>query len=94
MHVLNYTTYYNPWVSVFCMQIRILSFTQVSPGEYEPPIGDYLGELTDELNGNHILAFASGGPTNYAYKLARPDGDGNLTLPSQKYDQYYYQTSS
>ena len=31
--------------------------------------GDYLGDLTDELGGHHIVEFVSGGPKNYAYKL-------------------------
>ena len=33
------------------------------PGQYDPPLGDYLGELTDELDsGEHIVEFVSGGP--------------------------------
>ena len=40
-----------------------------SPGKYDPPIGDYLGELTNEMKkGEHIAEFVSGGPKNYAYK--------------------------
>ncbi|XP_023017938.1 uncharacterized protein [Leptinotarsa decemlineata] len=42
-------------------------------GEYEPLIGDFLGDLTDELvcygPGSHITEFVSGGPKNYAYKV-------------------------
>ena len=39
------------------------------PGQYDPPLGDYLGELTDELDrGEHIVEFMYGGPKNYAYK--------------------------
>jgi hypothetical protein len=39
------------------------------PGEYDPPLGDYLGELTNELSrGEHIVEFVSGGPKNYAYR--------------------------
>ncbi len=38
------------------------------PGYYDPPLGDYLGELTDELDGEHIVEFLSGGPKNYAYR--------------------------
>ncbi|KAL4229096.1 hypothetical protein ACF0H5_012135 [Mactra antiquata] len=39
------------------------------PGQYDPPLGDYLGELTDELSAEeHIVEFVSGGPKNYAYK--------------------------
>ena len=37
------------------------------PGLYEPPIGDYLGNLTDELDGDFITTFISGGPKNYSY---------------------------
>ena len=41
------------------------------PSEQDPPIGDYLGELTDELpSGEHITEFVSGGPKNYAYKTS------------------------
>ena len=36
-------------------------------GEPELPLGNYLGELTDELNGDYITSFVSGGPKNYAY---------------------------
>ncbi|XP_033103137.1 uncharacterized protein LOC117105940, partial [Anneissia japonica] len=49
-------------------------------GQWEPHIGDFLGELTDELESdNHIVTFVSGGPNNYSYKLAKPDRNGNLT---------------
>ena len=37
------------------------------PGKPDPPLGDYLGDLTDELNGGYITTFLSGGPKNYAY---------------------------
>jgi hypothetical protein len=40
------------------------------PGEYEPPLGDFLGDLSDEIgNGHFIEEFVSGGPKNYAYRL-------------------------
>ena len=35
-------------------------------GKPEPPLGNYLGELMDELNGDYITTFISGGPKNYA----------------------------
>jgi hypothetical protein len=39
------------------------------PGQECPALGDYLGELTDELKkGDSIDVFASGGPNNYCYK--------------------------
>ena len=38
------------------------------PGKSDPPLGDYLGDLTDELDpGDYITTFISGGPKNYAY---------------------------
>ena len=51
-----------------------------SPGQYEPPIGTFLGDLTDELTckgvgcegclqGHWIVDFISCGAKNYAYKL-------------------------
>ena len=37
------------------------------PGKPDPPLGDYLGDLTDELSGGYITTFLSGGPKNYGY---------------------------
>ena len=34
-------------------------------------IGDYLGDLKDELKGDTIVKFVSGGAKNYAYRTAR-----------------------
>ena len=45
---------------------------QTRLGEWEPPTGDYLGQLTDEVDpkdGNYIATFVTGGCKNYAYKL-------------------------
>jgi len=36
---------------------------------WNPPLGDYLGELKDEINGVPILTFVLGGAKNYAYNL-------------------------
>lgn len=40
------------------------------PGEPEPPLGNYLGELTSEIpaKDGHIVEFICGGPKNYAYR--------------------------
>ena len=35
------------------------------------PTGDYLGDLKDELDGDVIKEFVSGGPKNYAYQTVR-----------------------
>ena len=50
------------------------------PGEWKPELGDYLGDLTDEVPYNIIIEFVTGGPKNYAYKIARPDKDGITTI--------------
>ena len=55
------------------LQERILYYDTDSvvfvhePGKPEPTLGDYLGDLTDELDGDYITTFISGGPKNYAY---------------------------
>jgi hypothetical protein len=48
----------------------ILKYTS-RPGEWKPELGDYLGDLTDEVPYNIIIEFVTGGPKNYAYKIAR-----------------------
>ncbi len=45
------------------------------PGKPEPPLGNYLGDLTDELDGDYITRFMSGGPKNYAYRTAGGKSD-------------------
>ena len=39
-------------------------------GQPEPQWGNYIGDLTDELDRDHITVFASGGPKNYCYKTS------------------------
>ncbi|XP_077205235.1 ephrin type-B receptor 1 isoform X2 [Paroedura picta] len=40
-------------------------------GDWNPPLGDYLGELTSEVPaGQHITEFVSAGPKTYAYQLS------------------------
>ncbi|KAJ8018826.1 putative DNA polymerase [Holothuria leucospilota] len=60
------------------LQERVLYFDTDSviytlkPGEWDPPTGDCLGELTNEIDpkdGNFITSFCTGGPKNYAYTL-------------------------
>ena len=47
--------------------------------DWVPETGDYLEDLTDEVPDNNIECFVTGGPKNYAYKLLKPDIEGNLT---------------
>lgn len=42
--------------------------------------GSLLGELTDELEGKHIVEFCSTGPKSYAYLMNEPDKDGVQTV--------------
>lgn len=45
------------------------------PGEWSPPLGDYLGDMTNETPGKTILSFVTGGPKNYAYTAQDQDGE-------------------
>ena len=57
------------------LQDRVLYFDTDSvvyihvDGLWNPPLGDYLGELKDETKGIPITTFVSGGAKNYAYEL-------------------------
>ncbi|XP_054718119.1 uncharacterized protein LOC129227561 [Uloborus diversus] len=44
------------------------SIIYASNGFNDPPLGNFLGEFTDELSGGTITTFVSGGPKNYAYE--------------------------
>ncbi|XP_074645851.1 uncharacterized protein LOC141902110 [Tubulanus polymorphus] len=49
----------------------------VKPGEWDPPTGNFLGDMTDELvdkygEGSFISEFVSAGPKNYAYRVFSP----------------------
>ena len=48
------------------------------PGKPDPPLGNYLGDLTDELNGDYITSFVSGGPKNYAYSTKKGKTDTKI----------------
>ncbi|MCP3664594.1 MAG: hypothetical protein GY696_19240, partial [Gammaproteobacteria bacterium] len=61
------------------LQDRVLYFDTDSvfytskPGQENLPIGDFLGDLTDELEGygegSYVTEFISAGPKNYCYKV-------------------------
>ncbi|XP_035226307.1 uncharacterized protein LOC118198678 [Stegodyphus dumicola] len=44
------------------------SIIYAQDGNNDPPIGNFLGEFTDELDGDTITKFVSGGPKNYAFE--------------------------
>ena len=45
-------------------------------GMPKPPLGDYLGDFTDELlPDDYMVEFAPGGPTNYGYKTHKGEED-------------------
>ncbi|XP_031355210.1 uncharacterized protein LOC116179552 [Photinus pyralis] len=50
-------------------------FTE-NPGEWSPACGNFLGDMTDEVEcygpGSRIVEFVSGGPKNYAFKVFSP----------------------
>ncbi|KAJ8024303.1 hypothetical protein HOLleu_37008 [Holothuria leucospilota] len=56
-----------------------------TPEAWDPPIGNSLGDMTDELRkpygeGSYITEFVSGGPQNYAYKVFRPDNQSSTRV--------------
>ena len=58
-----------------CLQDSVLCFDTDSvvyvhdETQWNPELGDYLGELKDETKGVAIMYFVSGRATNYAYQL-------------------------
>lgn len=54
-------------------------FTTTS-GEWEPELGDYIGDLKNEVPDNKIELFVTGGPKNYAYTLRNPSFEGKLAF--------------
>ena len=48
------------------------------PDKPNPTLGNYLGDLTDELNGDYITSFVSGGPKNYAYRTKKGKTDTKI----------------
>ncbi|KAJ8018898.1 putative DNA polymerase [Holothuria leucospilota] len=56
-----------------------------TPDAWDPPIGSFLGDMTDELRkpygeGSYITEFVSGGPKNYAYKVYSQDRQSSATV--------------
>ena len=64
------------------------------PGEWKPELGDYLGYVTDEVPDNRIIEFVTGRPQNYAYKIPKPDKDGNTTICKVRGITLNYKNSS
>ena len=51
------------------------------PGDtYHPKMGDYLGDLSDELKGGEILEFVAGGPKQYGYIYQDKNGQQKTEL--------------
>ena len=49
------------------------------PDKPDPPLGNYLGDLTSELDdGDYITSFVSGGPKNYAYRTKNGKTDTKI----------------
>lgn len=52
----------------------------VAKGEWEPSLGDFLGDLTVEVSLINITHFVTEDPTNYSYKMENPDSAGIQTI--------------
>ena len=49
------------------------------PAKPNPPLGNYLGDLTNELDaGDYITSFISGGPKNYTYQTKKGKADTKI----------------
>ena len=69
MHDSSFTECWTICKKGFCTTTQTLIFVS-KPDDPEPPLGPYLGELTNELKDGHITTFISGGPKNYCYKTS------------------------
>jgi len=58
----------------------VIYLSDLNTEQYEVPVGWHLGEMTNELKDygiySYVSEFVSGGPKNYAYKIAGTD-NGN-----------------
>lgn len=69
------------------------------PGEVMPEKGNFLGQMTDELEGapygpgSYITEFVSGGPKNYEYKVYSPTTDETRTVVKVKGITLNYENS-
>lgn len=66
----------------------ILYIDDVTKNWYNPHLGNFLGEMTDEIakdygDGAYISEFASGGPKNYAYKVLKQDGTESTAIKAK-----------
>ena len=69
-----------------CLYYDTDSVIYLDDGSVNLPLGDYLGDLTDELPpGRHIVRYLSGGPKNYAYIL----DDGSETVKVRGFSLNY-----
>lgn len=63
---------------VFYFDTDICVYVSKENDEYEPELGNFLGQMTDELEtygrGSYIETFVSGGPKFYTMKIRSPDG--------------------
>lgn len=64
-----------------------------SKGQWEPPTGNLICDMTDELQGefgtgSYIDEFVSGGPKNYAYKVNSTSTNGHNVITKEEEKQY------
>ncbi|KAG5900435.1 hypothetical protein JTB14_029321 [Gonioctena quinquepunctata] len=76
-HVSNYTYSYLDRLTNRVLYYDTDSIIYISgEGEWNVPTGDFLGEMTDELDsygtGSYMTELVSGGPKNYAYTVYSP----------------------
>lgn len=64
--------------ALYCDTDSVIYVTNTDRAEYEPPVGQLLGDLTNELSnygeGSYIKSFVSGGPKFYSFIVSAADG--------------------
>ena len=66
----------SPGRVLYCDKDSVIYVDKPSEMWYNPPIGDYLGDMTDEITKDwgseaRIIQFASGGPKNYGFVVEK-----------------------
>ena len=82
LHLYQYLEKLGP--RVIYMDTDSVIYTTMRGTENELPLGNFLGELTNEISSGYITEFASTGPKNYAYHVKDLKGGGNYEVAKIK----------
>ena len=78
LHYLGFLSFKVLNMTYFLVADSLIYLTDTTKDNYHPPMGECLGEYTNELEqygeSAFIKEFASGGPKNYSYCIQKEDG--------------------